>query len=64
MVIVVVSINSSIDASDAMISNASGSAFSKIFLLKRHLRMGRQGKDFGGHVSICVRRWLRFLWMI
>ena len=34
------------------------------FVCLQHLRMGRQGKDFLGRVSICVRRWLRFLWMI
>ena len=34
------------------------------FFCLQHLRMGRQGKDFGGHVSIRVRRLLRFLWMI
>ena len=34
------------------------------FVCRQHLRMGRQGKDFGGHVLIRVRRWWRFPLMI
>ena len=34
------------------------------FVCLQHLRMGRQGKDSGGHVSIRVRRWGRFPLMI
>ena len=34
------------------------------FVCLQHLRMKRQGKYFGGHVSIRVRRWLRFMWNI
>ena len=34
------------------------------FFCLQHSKMGRQGKDFAGHVSIRVQRWWRFPWMI
>ena len=34
------------------------------FVCLQCLRMGRQGKDFGGCVLICVWRWWHFPWMI
>ena len=34
------------------------------FVCLQHLRMGRQGKDFSGHMSIRVQRWWRFPWII